>query len=173
MKTASVLAYISLGSNLGNRAHYLQQAIFSLGNLAGEIGAISPVYQTPAWGFEGEDFFNACLALHTELSPEPLLECLLQIEKQAGRLRNTTGGYRSRTLDLDLIYYGDQIIQTDSLTVPHPSLEKRRFVLKPLADIAPQYYHPVLGKDHRNLLQECADDHGLEHTSTVLYKNRQ
>jgi 2-amino-4-hydroxy-6-hydroxymethyldihydropteridine diphosphokinase len=173
MKKAPVLAYISLGSNLGNRAYYLQKAIFSLGNLAGEIGAISPVYQTAAWGFEGGDFLNACVALRTELPPERLLQCLLQIEKLAGRERVASGGYRSRTLDLDLLYYGDEIIRTDTLTVPHPSLEKRRFVLRPLADIAPQFYHPVLGKDHRNLLQECGDKNGLERTSIVLYKNRQ
>ena len=173
MKKASVLAYISLGSNLGNRAYYLQKAIFSLGNRAGEIGAISPVYQTAAWGFEGEDFLNACLALRTELSPESLLRCLLQIEAAAGRERGATGGYRSRTLDLDLLYYGDQILNTDTLTVPHPSLEKRRFVLRPLADIAPQFYHPVLGKDHRNLLQECSDKNELERSSIVLFKNSQ
>jgi 2-amino-4-hydroxy-6-hydroxymethyldihydropteridine diphosphokinase len=173
MKTASVLAYISLGSNLGNRAYYLQKAIFSLGNLAGEIEVISPVYQTAAWGFEGGDFLNACVALRTELAPESLLQCLLQIEKAAGRERVASGGYRSRTLDLDLLYYGGEIIRTDTLTVPHPSLEKRRFVLRPLADIAPQFYHPVLGKDHRNLLQECSDKNGLERTSIVLYKNRQ
>ena len=173
MKKASVLAYISLGSNLGNRAYYLQKAIFSLGNRAGEIGAISPVYQTAAWGFEGEDFLNACLALRTELSPESLLRCLLQIEAAAGREREASGGYRSRTLDLDLLYYGDQILNTDTLTVPHPSLEKRRFVLKPLADIAPQFYHPVLGKDHRNLLQECSDKNELERSSIVLFKNSQ
>ncbi len=173
MKTAPVLAYISLGSNLGNRAYYLQKAIFSLGDLAGEIGAISPVYQTAAWGFEGEDFLNACLALHTKLPPESLLQCLLQIEAAAGRERDTSGGYRSRTLDLDLLYYGNQIIRTEALTIPHPSLEKRRFVLRPLADIAPQFYHPVLRKDHRNLLQECPDKNGLERTSIVLYKTRQ
>jgi len=173
METAPVLAYISLGSNLGNRAYYLQKAIFSIGNLAGEIEAISPVYQTAAWGFEGGDFLNACVALRTELTPEDLLQCLLEIEKAAGRERVASGGYRSRTLDLDLLYYGDEIIRTDTLTVPHPSLEKRRFVLRPLADIAPQFYHPVLGKDHRNLLQECADKNGLTRTSIVLYKNRQ
>ncbi|MGA9238540.1 2-amino-4-hydroxy-6-hydroxymethyldihydropteridine diphosphokinase [Robiginitalea sp.] len=173
MKKAPVLAYISLGSNLGNRAYYLQKAIFSLGNVAGEIEAISPVYQTAAWGFDGGDFLNACIALRTELPPEGLLQCLLQIEKAAGRERFASGGYRSRTLDLDLLYYGGEIIRTDTLTVPHPSLEKRRFVLRPLADIAPQFYHPVLRKDHRNLLQECADKNGLERTSIVLYKNRQ
>ena len=173
IKTDLVLAYISLGSNLGNRAFYLQKAIFSLGILAGDIRVISPVYKTAAWGFEGEDFLNACLGLSTKLSAEELLQCLLQIERDAGRNRITSEGYHSRTLDLDVLYYGREILQTQTLTVPHPSLEKRRFVLKPLTDIAPQFYHPALGKDHRNLLQECPDNNGIEKTSIELFKDQQ
>lgn len=172
MKTDPVLAYVSLGSNLGNRAFYLQKAVFSLGELAGEVTEISPVYQTAAWGFEGADFFNACLSLKTRLSPERLLECLLQIESEAGRERKPAEGYLSRTLDLDLLYYGQDSVQTETLTVPHPHLEKRRFVLKPLADIAPQFYHPRLGKDHRNLLQQCPDRNSLEKTALVLFKTQ-
>ncbi len=172
MKKDPVLAYVSLGSNLGNRAFYLQKAIFSLGDKAGEIEAISSVYRTPAWGFEGEDFLNACLSIQTTLSPEDFLDCLLDIEREAGRQRQATGGYRSRTLDMDLLYYGKAQIQSERLTVPHPHMEKRRFVLKPLADIAPQFYHPVLGRDHRNLLQECPDHSSLEKTHLVLHKTQ-
>lgn len=172
MKKDLVLAYVSLGSNLGNRAFYLQKAVFSLGEVAGEVIAISPVYQTSAWGFEGADFLNACLGLKTTLSPEELLECLLRIERKAGRQRKPEGGYRSRTLDLDLLYYGQECLKTDTLTVPHPNLEKRRFVLKPLADIAPQFYHPVLGRDHRNLLQECPDRNDVKKVALVLFKTK-
>jgi 2-amino-4-hydroxy-6-hydroxymethyldihydropteridine diphosphokinase len=172
MKTDPVLAYISLGSNLGNRAYYLQKAVFELGDLAGEVTAVSPVYQTPAWGFEGEDFLNACLSLQTRLSPEELLDCLLQIERNAGRERDPGGGYQSRTLDLDLLYFGREVIRSASLAVPHPKLENRRFVLRPLADIAPQFYHPVLGRDHRNLLQECRDHSTLEKVPLKLFKSR-
>jgi 2-amino-4-hydroxy-6-hydroxymethyldihydropteridine diphosphokinase len=172
MKTDPVLTYISLGSNLGNRAFYLQKAIFSLGKLAGEVREVSPVYQTAAWGFEGGDFLNACLSLETGLSPEDLLQCLLKIEQDAGRQRVHGDGYHSRTLDLDLLYYGRECFKTDVLTVPHPHLEKRRFVLKPLADIAPQFYHPVLGKDHRNLLQECPDRNEIEKMPLALFKSQ-
>ncbi len=172
MKTDPVLAYISLGSNLGNRAFFLQKAIFSLGDRAGEVTAVSPVYQTPAWGFEGDEFLNACVGLKTRLSPEDLLACLLGIEREAGRERKPAGGYQSRTLDLDLLYFGREVIRTPSLTVPHPQLQNRRFVLKPLTDLAPQFYHPLLGRDHRNLLQECRDHSILEKAPVKLFTSR-
>lgn len=162
-----------MGSNLGNRGFHLQKSLFSLGERIGEIRSISHVYQSPAWGFEGGDFLNACVCLQTELGPEKLLQELLDIEREAGRLRQPGEGYRSRTLDLDLLYYGSEAIQTTFLTVPHPSLHKRRFILRPLADIAPQFYHPVLGKDHRNLLQECRDTTPVERIPLHLYATPQ
>ena len=103
MKKEGVIAYVSLGSNLGNRAFQLQKGLFSLGDRIGEIHSISHVYQSPAWGFEGGDFLNACVSLQTHLSPEELLKVLLNIEQEAGRLRHPGEGYRSRTLDLDLL----------------------------------------------------------------------
>ena len=157
MKSPSTTAYLSLGSNLGNRAFHLQKALFELGAQAGEVDRISGVYQSPAWGFEGGEFLNACVSLKTSLPPQALLETMLKIEQEAGRLRKEGPGYRSRTLDLDLLYYGEEVIQTKTLKVPHPHIQDRRFVLKPLSDIAPQFYHPVLQRDHRNLLQECRD----------------
>ena len=173
MKKQGVTAFISLGSNLGNRAFYLQKAIFLLGERAGDLLKISPVYQSSAWGFQGGDFLNACISLKTDLGPEPLLRALLSIEAELGRHRDTAEGYQSRTIDLDLLYYGDQQITTGILTVPHPHLHKRRFILKPLADIAPQFYHPVLVKDHRNLLQVCRDDTPIEKIHLLLHPSRQ
>ncbi len=168
MKREAVIAYISLGSNLGNRGLHLQRGLFSLGKRAGDILSISKVYQSPAWGFEGGDFLNACVSLRTELPPEELLKVLLQIEREEGRERQASAGYSSRTLDLDLLYYGTREIQSDSLKVPHPNLHKRRFILKPLSDIAPQFYHPSLQKDHRNLLQECHDTTPVEKSNLKL-----
>jgi 2-amino-4-hydroxy-6-hydroxymethyldihydropteridine diphosphokinase len=138
----------------------------------GKVVQVSPAYRTRAWGFEGADFLNACAAVSTTLPPEGLLQALLEIEREAGRERVPGAGYRSRTLDLDLLYYGDLQLQTETLVVPHPRLQDRRFVLKPLADIAPQGYHPALGKDHRNLLQECRDETPLEKTPLRLFPNR-
>jgi 2-amino-4-hydroxy-6-hydroxymethyldihydropteridine diphosphokinase len=172
MKTQGVTAYLSLGSNLGNRAFFLQKALFELDRRVGKVVQVSPVYRTRAWGFEGADFLNACAAVSTTLPPEGLLQALLEIEREAGRERVPGAGYRSRTLDLDLLYYGDLQLQTETLVVPHPRLQDRRFVLKPLADIAPQGYHPALGKDHRNLLQECRDETPLEKTPLRLFPNR-
>ena len=165
-------AYLSLGSNMGNRYAILQKAVFRIQKMAGTIQALSSVYETPAMGFEGDDFLNACLLLETGLSPEKLLEIILQIEQDFGRDRKK-GGYQSRTLDIDLIFYGNEIIRTEALRVPHPHMQERNFVLKPLADIAPQYYHPVLKKDIRNLLQQCKDRNKPKRTKHILFKNRE
>ncbi|MCX2719083.1 2-amino-4-hydroxy-6-hydroxymethyldihydropteridine diphosphokinase [Lentiprolixibacter aurantiacus] len=165
--------YLSLGSNLGNRLYQLQKAVIMLGDTLGMVSHLSAVYETPAWGFDGAPFLNACLALETSKSPEEVLKTLLMIEKEAGRFRGQESGYVSRTLDIDIVYYGEQVIATDNLIVPHPHMEKRWFVLKPLADIAPQFYHPILNKDTRNLLQECKDNSTIVKTSHMLYPNRE
>ena len=166
-------AYLSLGSNLENRVYYLQKALFLLQEKAGKLIKISPVYESPAWGFEADDFLNICVELETTLSPEALLEKVLQIETTLGRKRSTETGYQPRTLDIDILYYDTLILKNDSLELPHPELHKRRFVLRPLADIAPQFYHPVLKKDSRNLLQECKDSAKLRKTTIKLYRNWQ
>ena len=161
--------YLSLGSNVGPRAWTLQQALFRLHREAGELKAISPVYHSPAWGFEGGDFLNLCVALSTDLGPEALLDLLLRIEKDFGRERTGAEGYADRTLDLDILYFGDARINTEVLTIPHPRMHDRAFILKPLADIAPQFYHPVLAKDTRNLLQVCRDRSEVVKTGIRLF----
>ncbi len=164
-------AYLSLGSNEGNRVYYLQKAIFLLGDKAGVIRQISPVYESPSWGFDSDSFLNVCAELETALSPIELLATVLEIEKSLGRIRGEETGYRARTLDIDILYYDREVIENEGLQVPHPGIPNRRFVLKPLADIAPQFYHPVLKKDTRNLLQECRDTSSLEKTGIRLFPN--
>tara|TARA_R110002012_G_scaffold62168_4_gene163336 strand:- start:2357 stop:3499 length:1143 start_codon:yes stop_codon:yes gene_type:complete len=163
--------YLSLGSNLGNRLANLQKAIFHIQQKAGKILDISAVYENPAFGFEGDDFLNIVLSLLTPLEPKELLDTLLQIEVDFGRIRSNAG-YSSRTLDIDIIYYGTEVISDDDLVIPHPQMQHRNFVLKPLGDIAPQFYHPVLYKDTRNLLQECRDKSKLSKTKHRLFKDR-
>ena len=163
--------YLSLGSNLGNRLANLQKAIFHIQQKAGKILDISAVYENPAFGFEGDDFLNIVLSLLTPLEPKELLDTLLQIEVDFGRIRSNAG-YSSRTLDIDIIYYGTEVINDDDLVIPHPQMQHRNFVLKPLGDIAPQFYHPVLYKDSRNLLQECRDKSKLSKTKHRLFKDR-
>jgi len=163
--------YLSLGSNLGNRLANLQKAIFHIQQKAGKILDISAVYENPAFGFEGDDFLNIVLSILTPLEPKELLDTLLQIEVDFGRIRSNAG-YSSRTLDIDIIYYGTEVINDDDLVIPHPQMQHRNFVLKPLGDIAPQFYHPVLYKDTRNLLQECRDKSKLSKTKHRLFKDR-
>ncbi|WP_291868610.1 2-amino-4-hydroxy-6-hydroxymethyldihydropteridine diphosphokinase [Maribacter sp.] len=169
-KTTNV--YISIGSNLGKRLHTIQQSIFLVQKNIGTVTSCSNVYECPAWGFIGENFLNACILVQTTLSPSGLLEQLLKIEKELGRERSQKNGYQSRTIDLDIVYYDSLEIKNSTLTIPHPKLQDRLFVLRPLADIAPQFYHPILQKDTRNLIQECQDKSSLIKTSYSLFCNR-
>jgi len=165
--------YLSLGSNLGNRYLMLQKAIFGIQKKCGTVKAVSSVYENPAVGFDGGDFLNACIGIETELPPTELLNTLLQIEKDLGRERGGHEGYRSRTLDIDIIFYGHETVDTEDLIVPHPNMDSRNFVLKPLADIAPQYYHPMINKDIRNLLKQSQGRGSLKKTKHRLFKNRE
>ena len=166
-------AYISIGSNLGNRLQNIQEAIFLLGSEVGNIIATSKVYESPSWGFDSSDFLNACLALETHLTPMAILEKILAIEKSMGRERLQEEGYEARNIDIDILYFDAEIIKSDHLVIPHEKLQERKFVLLPLSDIAPQKYHPVLGKDTRNLIQECKDKSQPIKTSLKLHKTKQ
>ncbi len=170
---ATNLAYLSIGSNLGNRFLNIQEALFYIHQEIGEISATSRIYESASWGFKGEDFYNVCIALRTTLQPPDLLNYLLSIEKRLGRTRRNGKEYTSRIVDIDVLYYENEIIDTDQLTIPHPKLHERRFVLRPLADIAPQYYHPLLKKDTRNLLQECKDRNTPKKTGHTLFPSRE
>ncbi len=151
---ANTAAYIALGSNLGDREGTLRSAIAALRQL-GSVEAISSFYETAPVGLvEQPDFLNAVVALRTMLPPQELMAALLRIEQQHGRDRSASVPKGPRTLDLDLLSYGDAVMETPMLTLPHPSLAERRFVLVPLAEIAPQWRHPVSGKTAAILLSE-------------------
>jgi len=164
--------YLSLGSNEGHRHLQLQQCIFKLNEGLGQIRAVSSLYENAAVGFEGGDFLNACVLLETENNAAAVLHKILYIEQNMGRLRSEDGNYASRTLDIDILYFNDEIISSTSLTVPHAKMTERNFVLKPLADIAPQLYHPILNKDTRNLLQQSKDKNALRKTKIKLFRSR-
>ncbi|WP_209402103.1 2-amino-4-hydroxy-6-hydroxymethyldihydropteridine diphosphokinase [Pseudozobellia sp. WGM2] len=166
------LAYLSLGSNLGDTLNNLQTAVFEIQKTAGDIQRISPIYQSSAWGFESDDFLNICLSVNTILPPQKLLDTLLSIENKLGRIRFKEDGYQARSIDIDILYYERETFISDTLVIPHPEMCYRKFVLKPLADIAPQFYHPIVNKDTRNLIQECRDKGKLEKTTFRLYKDR-
>ncbi|HEX9599875.1 MAG TPA: 2-amino-4-hydroxy-6-hydroxymethyldihydropteridine diphosphokinase [Mariniflexile sp.] len=154
--------YIALGSNKGDKFKNLQDAIDLIHVKIGNIIRISKVYKSPAFGFESDDFLNACLVLESHLEPEILLQELLGIEISLGRIRTQLNKYEARTIDLDIILIEDAVINTKTLQVPHPEMQKRKFVLLPLHDVAAHVKHPVLHKDVADLLAECEDNSVLE-----------
>lgn len=154
--------YISLGSNKGDRLKNLQDAINLIFEKIGKINIISKVYNSPAFGFEGSDFLNCCVILETDIAPDEIMLALLEIETSMGRVREANAGYESRTIDLDILFVDEDILETKLLKVPHPELHKRKFVLKPLLEIAPKLTHPTLHKNVADLLETCEDTNVLE-----------
>ncbi len=154
--------YIALGSNKGDRLKYLQDAVDLIFKKIGKINIISKVYNTPALGFEGDDFFNTCIFIETDFTADELLQELLTIELQLGRIRTEVNGYEARTIDLDILFYDDEIINTKKLVIPHPELYKRKFVLEPLFNIAPKYIHPIFNVTVEELLKDCDDSSNVE-----------
>nr|WP_321229648.1 2-amino-4-hydroxy-6-hydroxymethyldihydropteridine diphosphokinase [uncultured Psychroserpens sp.] len=154
--------YIALGSNKGDRLKYLQDAVDAIFAEIGKVNAIAKVYNTPAFGFEGDDFLNTCIYIESVFSAEEVLEKLQTIEKRLGRERKQTEGYESRTIDLDILLFDCDIIASKNLNVPHSQLPKRKFVLKPLHDIASKLKHPQLEKTVAQLLESCEDESDVE-----------
>ena len=154
--------HIALGSNKGDKFKNLQAAVDSIHLKIGNIKLISKVYKSPAFGFESDEFLNCCLALESYLEPQKLLESLLNIETSLGRKRTKKKTYEARTIDLDIVFAEEEIIDTKSLQVPHPEMSKRKFVLLPLNDVASKIRHPELDKEVSDLLHECDDKSKLE-----------
>jgi 2-amino-4-hydroxy-6-hydroxymethyldihydropteridine diphosphokinase len=154
-RSALIVAYVALGSNLGDRELSLDKALDLLSRMPGvKVTAVSNFIDNPAVGGppDSPPFLNAVAEIETTLSPDELLQRLLDLEKQMGRVRRERWG--PRMIDLDLLFYGDQSISNDDLTIPHPRLHERRFVLQPLMEIAPQFMHPALNKTVSQLLAE-------------------
>lgn len=154
-------AVLLLGTNLGDKSVNLLEVQTLLGENVCRITQKSSVYRTPPWGFESShDFLNQVLVVETELDPLVLLEKLQEIEQIMGRLRiakNNTQGYQDRLMDIDILFYGEQVINVEGLIIPHPHISKRRFTLEPLNEIMPEFVHPVLLQNIKTLLLHCPD----------------
>lgn len=155
-------AYIALGSNMGNKAAYLIEAIEQLGQIKGcRIDRVSDFIVTePYGGVEQDDFLNAVLKMETLMKPEELLIVLHSIEATANRIREIHWG--PRTLDLDIIFYDDEIYQSKDLVIPHVDMEHREFVLQPMCQIAPYYMHPVFRKSMKQMYAELLEQRKSE-----------
>jgi 2-amino-4-hydroxy-6-hydroxymethyldihydropteridine diphosphokinase len=150
--------FLGVGGNIGNKLLNFQKVQKLVEKEVGNIIAMSSVYETPPWGFlADEDFWNQVLHVETQLEPDELLASVFEIEKLFGRKRDTEY-YESREMDIDILYFDNLILSSDKLTVPHPHIPKRMFVLVPLAEIAPSFVHPVLQITNRQLLEQCGDE---------------
>lgn len=160
---------LALGSNLGNKKNYLTDAVNRINDTVGFVTEISSVYETPAWGFESFPFYNICISIHTHLQPLQLLKVLKDIEKKLGRTSKSENGlYTARTVDIDIIYYNDLVFSTPDLSVPHPQLQNRKFVLVPLNDLSIEWKHPLLNKTTKEFLQLCEDNSEITKTSEKI-----
>ena len=158
MALEHTIAYLLLGGNLGDRKKNLELAIQFLNEEAGKVVSVSSIYETAAWGKEDQpDFLNQAIALTTNLSALQLLDKALEIEQKLGRIRKEKWG--ERLIDIDLILFGDEVINMEGkLQIPHPHMQNRRFVMQPLAEIAPDIIHPILGKTISELAENISDN---------------
>jgi 2-amino-4-hydroxy-6-hydroxymethyldihydropteridine diphosphokinase len=149
--------FLLLGSNLGDCALHIQNAIDSIEQRIGKAEKISSLYETEPWGVSDQpNYLNAAMIIHTSYSPEELLSLLKQIELIEGRTDQKK--YASRTLDIDILFYDDLILNSMDLIIPHPKLQERKFALVPLDEIAFGFIHPLFKKSIHELLEECQDN---------------
>ena len=149
--------YLSIGSNKGNRYSFIKEALRLIQKDIGEVILISKIYETKSWGFQSDDFLNLCILIKSELIPAELIIKLKNLEERIGRERNNEK-IEAREIDIDILFYSDEIVNQKDLIIPHQRLHLRNFVLYPLNDIAADFIHPILLKSVNKLLNECEDN---------------
>jgi 2-amino-4-hydroxy-6-hydroxymethyldihydropteridine diphosphokinase len=147
-----------LGTNIGNRLKNLKNSIILINQNAGRVLIESSIYETEPWGFSSDlPFYNMAISIETKLSPTELIKQLNKVESGIGRERSNKNGYENRIIDIDIISFGNIVIDTPELNIPHPRMHLRKFTLLPIMEIAPDWIHPTLNKSISNLLKECED----------------
>jgi deoxyguanosine kinase len=159
---------ISLGSNQGNRLALIESCIALIHNEVAVVVKVSKIYETPSWGFESDPFYNCVLLLHTSKAPQKLLNQLLKIEKKLGRVRNQVAAYQPRPIDIDIIAFNEDIVATETLQIPHPHLQDRKFVLQPMLDLGSNWVHPIVKKSIAQLLTETKDTSSITAVHTLV-----
>jgi 2-amino-4-hydroxy-6-hydroxymethyldihydropteridine diphosphokinase len=149
---------LSIGGNQGDRKYHIQQAIERINRDVATVVAVSKLYESPSWGFESEPFLNCAILVHSSSSAAKVLQKVLKIEKQLGRIRTDKKGYQPRTIDIDIISFNNACIETPSLVIPHPQMQNRLFVLLPMNDLQTDFVHPVLEQSVSELIGSCPDE---------------
>lgn len=158
---------LSLGSNQGNRLSMITTCIDLIHSEIAVVVKVSKIYETPAWGFDSEPFYNAAILIHTSKSPQKILNQVLKVERKLGRVRSEASGYQSRLIDIDIIAFDEEIIATENLQIPHPLLQNRKFVLQPMLDLGLNWEHPTLKKSVAQLLVQTDDVSEIKVVHTV------
>jgi 2-amino-4-hydroxy-6-hydroxymethyldihydropteridine diphosphokinase len=155
--------FILLGSNLGDKFVLINKAINSLVLEAGELITASDIFFSAPWGYDSTNhFYNAVIQMETILNSEELLQKCIEIEQKLGRKQKEKPEYEDRSIDIDILFFGKQIINLPELVIPHPRMHLRKFTLLPLRQIAPDFIHPIFQKSVSQLLNECDDDSKVE-----------
>ena len=161
-------SYLSLGSNLGNKYKNLEEAVKAIDKSIAKVLDISAIYETPAWGFEGEDFYNICIKIKTSLDPENLLSQLLAVERSLGRKEKIGTDYENRSIDIDIILYQNEKRNSKDLQLPHPRAIDRKFVLHPLFDIYDEKQPPFTKDSLEKNIKHCKDNSQISRVALKL-----
>jgi 2-amino-4-hydroxy-6-hydroxymethyldihydropteridine diphosphokinase len=158
---------LSLGSNQGNRLATIQSCIDLIHSELDTVVKVSKIYETPAWGFESEPFYNTAILIHTSKSAQKILNQVLKVEKKLGRIRSKDSGYQARIIDIDIIAFDEEVISTETLQIPHPLMQNRKFVLQPMLDLGLNWEHPTLKKSVVQLLTQTEDTSEIKEVQSI------
>lgn len=148
---------LSIGSNQGERLENITKCIDLIHSEIGTVVRVSKLYESPSWGFESDDFYNCAVLMHSDKAADVILSEILKLENKLGRIRGEQQGYQARTIDVDVVSFNNEIIETERLQVPHPEMQNRLFVLLPVNDLKSEFFHPILNKNIRDLLSTTKD----------------